>query len=135
MTQPPHNLPAQSTPLVGRACEVGAVRALLSRADVRAVTLTGPGGTGKTRVGLQVAAELASQFSDGVAFVDLAPIGDPGLVASTIAQALGLRETGGGPLPARLKAYLRDRCLLLVLDNFEQVLPAAPLVAEVLVAC
>ena len=135
MAQPPHNLPVQPTPLIGRESEVRAVCALLGRADVRLVTLTGPGGTGKTRVGLQVAAELIDQFADGVCFVSLAPIGDPGLVASTVAQTLGLREMGGGPLLVSLKAYLRDRSLLLVLDNFEQVLTAAPLVAELLTAC
>src|SRR5262245_60464877 len=82
-----HNLPAQPTPLIGRAREIGAVTELLCRADVRLVTLTGPGGTGKTRLALQVAAEVLDTFADGVWFVNLAPISDPGLVASTIAQA------------------------------------------------
>ena len=132
MIAPPHTLPSQPTPLIGRASEVRTVCALLGRADVRLVTLTGPGGTGKTRVAVQVAAELLDRFSDGVFFVNLAPIFDPDLVPTTIAQALGLREAGGGPLLEGLIAYLRDRSLLLVLDNFEQVLAAAPIVAALL---
>jgi non-specific serine/threonine protein kinase len=135
MTESRHNLPVQPTPLIGRASEVGAVCALLSRAEVRLVTLTGPGGTGKTRVGLQVAAELVDRFADGVCFVSLAPIGDPDLVPSTIAQAVGIREVRGGPLLGSLTHYLRDRSSLLLLDNFEQVLAAAPVVAELLTAC
>jgi predicted ATPase len=101
---------------------------------VRLVTLTGPGGTGKTRLGLQVAAELLDEFADGVYFVNLAPISDPELVISTIAQTLGVPESGGRPLLDSVKSYLREKQLLLVLDNFEQVLDAAPLVAELLAA-
>jgi predicted ATPase/DNA-binding SARP family transcriptional activator len=128
------NLPAQTTPLLGRENDVAAVQALLRQEAVRLVTLTGPGGTGKTRLGLQVAAELLDDFAAGVCFVGLAPIRDPGLVASTIAQTLGVRETSGMPVLEGLKAYLKDRHLLLLLDNFEQVLEAAPLVAELLAA-
>ena len=96
------------------------------------MTLTGPGGTGKTRLGLQVAAELLDRFEDGAYFVELAPISDPGLVPSAIAEVLGLRDVGSRPVLERLKEYLRARSILLVLDNFEQILPAAPVVADLL---
>ena len=130
-----HNLPVQPTPLVGRAAEVAAVCALLRRDGARLVTLTGPGGSGKTRLALQVAAEALDAFPDGVYFVPLAPLVDPDLVAPTVARALGLAEAEGRPGAAQqLHAYLRDKRLLLVLDNFEQVLAAAPLVAELLAA-
>jgi predicted ATPase/class 3 adenylate cyclase len=128
----PHNLPVQPTPLIGREREVATLQQMLRRAEVRLVTLTGPGGTGKTRLALQVGADLLEEFGDGVFFVDLAPIRDPGLVASTVAQTLGVRETGGASLVESLKRYLREKQLLLVLDNFEQVLDAAPTVAELL---
>ena len=131
----PHNLPVQPTPLVGREREVAALRELLQREDARLVTLTGPGGTGKTRLGLQVAADLLDYFEDGVFFVALAAISDPALVASAIAQTLGLREAGARPITDALAVHLRERHLLLVLDNFEQVLPAATLVADLLGAC
>jgi predicted ATPase len=129
----PGNLPIQPTPLIGREHELAQVTSLLARADVRLVTLTGPGGTGKTRLGLQSAAELLDRFPDGVFFVDLAPISDPELVVTTIAQTLGV--TGPSERPAdQLKAALRHQRLLLLLDNFEQVLDAARLVAELLAA-
>jgi predicted ATPase/class 3 adenylate cyclase len=127
-----HNLPVQPTPLIGREREVTTLQEMLGRAEVRQVTLTGPGGTGKTRLALQVAADLLEEFGDGVFFVDLAPIRDPGLVASTVAQTLGVRETGERSLLESLKSHLREKQLLLVLDNFEQVLEAAPTVAELL---
>jgi predicted ATPase len=128
----PNNLPAQTTPLVGRENEMAAARGLLQQEGVRLLTLTGPGGTGKTRLGLQVAADLLDEFPNGVFFVDLAPIRDPGLVVSAIAKTLGVRETGGQPLIESLKSYVREKQLLLVLDNFEQVLEAAWLVADLL---
>ncbi|HSH78927.1 MAG TPA: adenylate/guanylate cyclase domain-containing protein, partial [Herpetosiphonaceae bacterium] len=130
----PNNLPVQSTPLIGREQAVAALRDLLLRPGVRLVTLTGPGGTGKTRLGLQVAADLLDHFEHGVYFVNLAPISDPALVASAIAQPVAVREHGGKPLLESLKDYLRDKHLLLLLDNFEQVTAAAPLVADLLAA-
>jgi predicted ATPase/class 3 adenylate cyclase len=130
----PHNLPAQLTPLIGRTQEVAAVCARMRRDDVRLLTLTGSGGAGKTRLALQVAAELLEDFVDGACFVDLVPISDPALVASTIAQPLGVPEIGDQPLLASLKAHLKRKQQLLVLDNFEQVFSAAPLVVELLAA-
>jgi predicted ATPase/DNA-binding CsgD family transcriptional regulator len=131
----PQNLPAQSTPLVGRAREVAAVRARLRDPAVRLVTLTGAGGTGKTRLAVEVAAGLADAFPDGVVFVDLAPLRDPDLAVATVGQALGLWDAGHRPLLDVLKGVLAGRALLLVLDNFEQILPAAPAVGELLGAC
>ena len=128
------NLPIQATPLIGREHQVAATCALLRRVDVRLLTLTGLGGTGKTRLAFQVAADLLDACANGVYFVALAPISDPTLVAATIAQALGISDIAGQPLLERLKAYLRSKQLLLLLDNFEQVLAAAPLVGELLAA-
>jgi class 3 adenylate cyclase len=130
----PNNLPVQSTALIGREQEAAAVCGLLQRQAVRLLTLTGPGGTGKTRLGLQVAADLLDDFEDGVFFVSLASLRDPALVSSTIAQTLGVREAGGQPLLESLKDSLRNRQMLLLLDNFEQVVSAAPMVAELLAA-
>jgi len=128
----PHNLPLQPTLLVGREREVTEVVALLRRDDVRLVTLTGPGGTGKTRLALQTAAEVVDEFPGGAWFVPLAALTDPALVPSAVAEALGVRETGGTPLRELLGDYLRDKRLLLVLDNFEQVLAAAPVINQLL---
>jgi predicted ATPase/class 3 adenylate cyclase len=131
----PHNLPIQPTPLLGREREVATVSALLHRNDVRLVTLTGPGGTGKTRLGLQVAAELVDDFPDGVWFVRLSRLSDPTLVVPTIAQTLGLKEAGSQPITETLQEHLRAKQLLLVLDNCEQVMGAAPEVASLLAVC
>src|SRR5262245_12128069 len=128
-------LPAPTTSFVGRATEVAAVRDLLARPMVRLLTLTGSGGSGKTRLALQVAAELLEAFADEVFFVDLAPLSDPTLVVATIAQTLGVTERGRGSLLERLKAELREQEVLLLLDNYEQVLEAAPQLAELLMQC
>ena len=128
----PNNLPVQRSPLIGREQEVVAVVGLLRRADTGLVTLTGPGGMGKTRLSLQVAAELLDDFPDGVWFVELAPITDPALVTTTLATTLGVKEAADQPLRDSLLAFVRDKRLLLVLDNFEQVVAAAPLVADLL---
>jgi predicted ATPase/class 3 adenylate cyclase len=160
------NLPAQPTPLIGRGHEIAALSALLRQPDVRLVTLSGPGGSGKTRLALQVAAELAltpspspiatgewsagssaarlprrekgaggaGLFPDGVYFVNLAPIGDASLVATTLAHALGVAEVASRSIEESLHAFLRTKQMLLLLDNFEQLLDAAPLIAELLAA-
>jgi predicted ATPase/Tfp pilus assembly protein PilF len=128
----PNNLPLQTTPLVGREDEVESVRSMVLRSDVRLLTLVGPGGVGKTRLALQAAADLLEEFPEGVFFVNLAPLIDPGLVIPSIAHTLGVREAGGQPIAGTLKEYLRDKEILLVLDNFEQVIEAAPEVAELL---
>lgn len=128
------NLPSWLAPLIGRQREITALQHLLGEEEVRLVTLTGPGGTGKTRLAL-AAAGITERYRDGVWFVDLAPIADPSLVASTIANTLGVRERGAAPVQDALREYLRARQVLLVLDNFEQVLEAAPLVVTLLTSC
>jgi predicted ATPase len=131
----PDDLPAQLTRFIGRRRELAQARALLQREEVRLLPLTGPGGTGKTRLALEIAGGLVQAFPDGVVFVGLAAVHDPGLVVPTIAQALGISEVPGQSLLETLAAQLGDRRLLLVLDNFEQVLPAAAMVVELLAAC
>jgi hypothetical protein len=130
-----HNLPVQPTALIGRQREVAAVRERLLEPQTRLLTVTGPGGVGKTRLALQVAAEVLESFPDGVYFVNLAPLSDPQLVLPTIAQALAVTEAGGQPLCDTLHGFLQDKRLLLVLDNFVQVMDAAPAVSELLAAC
>ncbi|MGZ6392251.1 MAG: ATP-binding protein, partial [Ktedonobacterales bacterium] len=125
-------LPVPRSPLIDREQEVALVQGLLQRADVGLVTLTGPGGVGKTRLAIQVAADLAPQFADGVAFVSLAALKDPDLMEPTVAQALGVSTADGLPIGERLREYLRPRQLLLLLDNVEQLLSAAPLATQLL---
>ena len=130
-----YTVPVPLTPLIGREREVAAVCHLLMGARGRLVTLLGPGGVGKTHLGLQVAIDLLNHFTDGVCFVPLASIRDPALVITTISRELGLKEVQDQPLLELLKVNLRHRHLLLLLDNFEQVVAAAPALAELLAAC
>jgi predicted ATPase/class 3 adenylate cyclase len=131
----PNNLPIQPTPFIGREKEVTAVRQHLLREGVRLLTLTGPGGVGKTRLGLHVAAEVAERFKDGTWFVSLAAVSGPELVLPTIAQTLGLQEEGDRSLLDQLQVTLHEKQVLLLLDNFEQVASAAMQVADLLGAC
>lgn len=127
--------PRSLTAFIGRGAEIAAVLALLADPNSRLVTLTGPGGVGKTRLALEAAAVVRRDFPDGAWFVGLAPLVDPTLVTSAIAQVLGLREAGEERLVVRLAAFLRDKRALLVLDNFEHVVEAAPLIVELLASC
>jgi predicted ATPase/transcriptional regulator with XRE-family HTH domain len=131
---PSTNLPTQPTPLLGRGHELAALRRRILHDGQRLVTFLGPPGVGKTRLAMEAASGLAEHFADGVFWVPLAPLRDPAIVPPVVCQALGLQESG---LPAteRLKHYLNDKHMLLVLDNFEHLLPAAPVVAELLGAC
>ena len=130
-----NNLPAQPSALVGREREISEVCGRMREPGIRLLTLTGPGGTGKTRLGLQAAADLLDEHRDGVFFVGLADINDTALVPTAMAGALGVVESAELPLEDVLKEYLGRRELLLVLDNFEQVLDAVPLVGKLLSAC
>jgi predicted ATPase len=131
---PPHNLPPEPTEFVGRENEVAALLALLRRPTERLVTLTGPGGTGKTRLALHSAAQLLPAYSDGVWVADLSALTDPALVISTIAEILGLGEVADAPLIETLRKNLADKQLLFVLDNFEQVTQAGPQILNLLKA-
>jgi predicted ATPase/class 3 adenylate cyclase len=129
----PTNLPAQPTPLVGRRRELAELIGLVRQADVRVLTITGPGGAGKTRLALQTAADLVEDFHDGTFFVQLAGATEPALVIPMIVRALGVHETGGLSSSEAAAEYLRNREVLLVLDNFEHVLEAAPAVGDLIV--
>src|SRR5215212_5926454 len=131
---PGTRLPLPTTPLIGRKREVATVVAMVRSGDARLLTLTGPAGVGKTRLALESARIAAVDFADGVAFVDLAPIRDPAQVVPAIADRLGVRDTGERPIADRLRTHLAERHLLLVLDNCEQVLTAAPDLAILLAA-
>lgn len=130
---PPANLPTALTSFVGRRQERDAARQLLSR--TRLLTVSGPGGIGKTRFAVWLAEQLASEYADGVCFVDLAPVTNPSFVAQTIAATLDVPDNNPEDLLAALHARLRSKRLLLLLDNFEHVLAAAPLVTDLLTAC
>src|SRR5205814_8840054 len=128
---PSASTPVPSTPLIGRESDIDAACELLSAAaqPARLVTLIGPGGVGKTRMALAIADATRDAFTDGVAFIDLAPMREHRLVPATIARALGVRESAGQSARELLIAHLRARQLLLVLDNFEHLLAAAPFVS------
>ena len=130
-----HNLPVQPTSFIGREREMVAIRELSQRADVRLLTLTGTVGVGKTRLALQVAASLSDFFPDGVFFVALYLVSNVASVVPALARALGVDEDGDRPLLERLKAFLQEKQSLLILDNFEQVVEAALILADLLTAC
>ena len=127
--------PTPLTNIIGRDPEIETIFQLLRHPGVRLLTLTGPGGIGKTRLALQTAVALADDFEAGITFVPLAAISDPNLVIPTIARTLGLREEGVPPLEDRLKIYLQSRQQLLLLDNFEQVIMAGPLLLDIITNC
>jgi predicted ATPase/DNA-binding XRE family transcriptional regulator len=129
------SLPVPPTALLGREPERARARSLLREGSVRVLTLTGPAGVGKTRLGLEVARDLALEFADRVLFVDLSAVRDPALVPSAVAQVLGLHEAAGAPAREQVRAYLATRHILFVVDNAEQVVEAAPWWADVLAHC
>jgi predicted ATPase/DNA-binding XRE family transcriptional regulator len=129
-----YHLPVSSTKLIGREIDLAALRKRL-RDGARLVTLLGPPGIGKTRLALELAYQMLDEFAEGVFFVPLAPVADPTLVADAIGQALSMVETRVRPMADQIKSYLREKQTLLILDNFEHVVEAAPLVADLLVVC
>lgn len=135
-TQRSNNLPPQRTPFIGRLAERAAIQSLLLDPAIRLITLTGPGGTGKTRLAVQVATDLVGHFPGGVCFVNLAPISDLKMVLPAITQPLGVRETPGRTLLDLAQEHLRGQGrMLLLVDNFEQLAGAAPVLSEILDAC
>jgi len=132
----PTNVPIPRNPLLGRGRELVAAKEMLLRQDVSMVTLIGPGGTGKSRLGLQIALDMRDNFEDGVYLVRLTPVREASLVVATIADTLGIRETNdASSLLGKLKDYLREKEMLLLLDNFEQVIESAPQVVELMETC
>jgi predicted ATPase/class 3 adenylate cyclase len=129
------NLPVEPMPLVGRERELRDAMSLLEREEIRLLTLTGPGGVGKTRLALQLAAELVGEYEDGVFLVDLASIRDPELVVPTIGRTVGLSEAGGRPVAEALAEFLGDKRTLLVIDNVEHVVDSAPALGRLLASC
>jgi len=135
VTVRPSELPAEPSPLVGREEELAAACSLLRGISLRMLTLTGPGGVGKTRLAVQVAAQLEHDFPDGVFLVRLAAVADRHSIIAEIAKAVSLREGGKRPLLDQLNTYLWSRRTLLVLDNFEHLVEMAPIVADMLAEC
>src|SRR5690242_9749654 len=132
---PSSGLPLPPTRLVGRSQERSSALALLRHSETHLLTLTGPSGVGKTRFALQLAWDLIPDFADGVLYIPLAPISDAALVPGVVAQVLGIREQGNSSFTEQVRAFVREKHALLVLDNFEQVLEAAAFVADLLTAC
>src|SRR5260370_33485380 len=132
---PLHVLPLPPTALLGREQEVAHALGLLRERSVRLLTVTGPSGVGKTRLALEIAHDRSDDFADGLAWIELAAIRDPALVPHAVAQALGLREDAEPPLSEQVRAFLRDKQFLLLLDNLEQGLSPAGLLADLLASC
>ena len=135
VTAPPHRLPAQPTALIGRESDLARAAAQLARADVRLLTLTGAGGSGKTRLAIELAARSFADFEAGVYFVDLTAIRDPALALPAVAQTLGVRDTGAQPLLERVQRFMGNQRMLMLLDNCEHVLDGVDVVTRLLETC